>query len=450
MIKERKRFFSSILFLIDLFIVSLAWIASYYLRFYGKLIPVHHIPSFSLYLKYLIAILLVWMVVLRFFNLYQPRKAISLLSEGISIIKASSFLFLLLICLTFFLERQAISRITLVFFWILGNLALFFSHLLYRELWKWLWRKGYNIQRVLIIGAGSLAVEVRRRLESHPELGFRVVGFLTEGYEEIGKAIKERNIDSIFIALPLDEYKTIKMVLQNVEDEVVDIRLALDIYQLTTLRGGVEEFDGLSFITLQDTPIYGWNAVLKRCFDILFSLIFLILSSFIFLLISFVVKLSSKGPLFYKQERMGLDGRCFEMLKFRTMKEDAEKDTGPIWAKKDDLRRTRIGAFLRRASLDELPQLFNVLKGEMSLVGPRPERPVFVEEFRKKIPKYILRHKMKAGITGWAQVNGLRGNTSLEKRIEYDLYYIEHWSLLFDLNILFSTLGELLFSKHAY
>lgn len=449
MIKERKRFFLSILFLIDLSVISLAWIASYYLRFYGRLIPCYHIPSLSLYSKYLLAILLVWIVIFRFFELYQPKKATSLLIEGISIIKASSFLFLALITLTFFLEREAISRIALIFFWIISNLLLFLSHFLYRKILYWLWKKGVNNHRVLIIGSGSLAEKIRDRLESHHELGFRVVGFLTERYEEIGKVVREGDIDSVFIALPLDEYKTIKVVLQNLEDEMVDVRLVPDIYQLATLRGGIEEFDGLSFITLQDTPIYGWNAVLKRCFDISLSLILLILFSPVLLIISCAVKLSSKGTLFYKQQRMGLDGRRFQMLKLRTMREDAEKDTGPVWVKKDDPRRTKLGAFLRRTSLDELPQLFNVLKGEISLVGPRPERPVFVEEFRKQIPKYILRHKVKAGITGWAQVNGLRGNTSLEKRIEYDLYYIEHWSLLFDVKILLLTLSEVCFSKSA-
>ncbi len=450
MIKERKRFFLSILFLIDIILISLSWIASYYLRFYGKLIPAYHIPSLSLYLKYLIAILSVWIVIFRFFKLYQPKRTTPLLNEGMSIIKASSFSFLCLIAITFFFRREAISRIALIFFSIISTLALFLSHLLYRKFWHWLWKKGYNVQKVLIIGSGNLADEVRDKLEAHPELGFRVVGFLTEGYEDIRRVIKEGNINSVFIALPLDEYKTIKVIFQNLGDEMVDIRFVPDIYQLATMRGKIEEFDGIPIITLQDAPLYGWNAVIKRCFDTAFSLILLILFSPVFLIISLAIKLSSKGPIFYRQERMGLDGRCFEMLKFRTMRMDAEKDTGPIWAKKNDLRRTKIGAFLRKTSLDELPQLFNVLKGQISLVGPRPERPVFVEEFRKKIPRYILRHKMKAGITGWAQVNGLRGNTSLEKRIEYDLYYIEHWSLLFDLKILLLTLFEVCFSKSAH
>jgi len=448
MIKERKRFFLSILFLIDIILISLSWIASYYLRFYGKVIPAYHIPSLSLYLKYLIVILIVWMAIFIFFELYKPKKA-SLLSEGISIIKASLFSFFILITLTFFFKREAISRITLVFFLIGSSLLLFLSHILYRQFWQFLWKKGYNIQRVLIVGAGSLAEEVKNRLEGHPELGFRIVKFLNEGYEDVGRVIQEMNIDSVFIALPLDEYEKIKLILQGLGDEMVDIRLVPDIYQLATLRGRIEEFDGIPIITLQDTPLYGWNAVMKRCFDIVFSFIILVISLPLLVLISILIKISSKGGVFYKQERMGLDGKSFQMLKFRTMRQEAEIETGPVWAKKNDPRRTKIGAFLRRTSLDELPQLLNVLKGEMSLVGPRPERPIFVEGFRKKIPKYILRHKMKAGITGWAQVNGLRQDTSLEERIKYDLYYIEHWSILFDLKILLLTLSEVCFSRSA-
>ena len=207
--------------------------------------------------------------------------------------------------------------------------------------------------------------------------------------------------------------------------------------------------DGLPLISLQDSPTYGWSLVAKRVMDIVLSSVVLLVTWPLLLLLGAIVKLTSPGPVLYRQERMGLDGRTFQMLKFRSMRVDAEDDTGAVWATRDDSRTTRIGALLRRTSLDEMPQLFNVLKGEMSLVGPRPERPVFIEEFRKAIPKYMLRHKMKAGVTGWAQVNGWRGDTSLEKRIECDLYYIEHWSLLFDLKILCLSLWKGFIHKNA-
>jgi len=224
----------------------------------------------------------------------------------------------------------------------------------------------------------------------------------------------------------------------------------IEFATLATLRGGIGEFEGMPIISLRDTPLYGWNKVIKKVADIVLSITILLAVSPLMLIISLLIKATSKGPVFYSQERMGLDGKIFNMLKYRTMAIEAEKETGPVWAAKDDSRRTSIGAFLRKTSLDELPQFFNVLKGDMSIVGPRPEREFFILQFRDKIPKYMLRHKMKAGITGWAQVNGWRGNTSLEKRIEYDLYYIENWSLRFDLEIMWLTIWRGLVSKHAY
>ena len=223
-----------------------------------------------------------------------------------------------------------------------------------------------------------------------------------------------------------------------------------DIIRFASLRGGVEEFEGVPFIHLRESPLYGWNQLFKRGFDLVFGGLTLILAAPLMAAIAVAIRLISPGPIFYRQERMGLDGQRFRMLKFRTMPVDAEARSGPVWAQPGDPRRTRLGSLLRRFSLDELPQLLNVLRGEMSLVGPRPERPVFVEEFRRKIPGYMLRHKVKAGITGWAQVNGWRGNTSLERRIEYDLHYIERWSLGFDLKILLLTLLTIFRGRNAY
>jgi Undecaprenyl-phosphate glucose phosphotransferase len=212
----------------------------------------------------------------------------------------------------------------------------------------------------------------------------------------------------------------------------------------------VEEFDGIPIVNLRESPIQGWNSVIKRGFDILFSIVFLIIISPVMALVAVLVKLTSPGPILYRQKRMGLDGHVFNMYKFRSMRVNAEKHSGPVWAKKNDNRRTRLGAFMRATSLDEWPQFFNVLKGDMSLVGPRPERPPFVQKFRENIPKYMLRHKVKSGITGWAQINGWRGNTSIEKRIEYDLYYIQNWSVWFDFKILVMSFWKGFMNKHAY
>ena len=247
-------------------------------------------------------------------------------------------------------------------------------------------------------------------------------------------------MDIVFIALPHADYSRVTSVLNGIGDDPVAIHLVPDVFGLVPARGGVEEFETVPFIHLRGSRLYGWNRVLKRTCDLVFGTVALVITVPVMLTIAAALKLTSTGPVLYRQERMGVDGRRFHMLKFRTMRVDAEARTGPVWARPDDPRRTGLGAFLRRASLDELPQLFNVLRGEMSLVGPRPERPSFVEEFRRRVPGYMLRHKMKAGITGWAQINGWRGNTSIEKRIECDLYYIERWSLGFDLKILIQTI----------
>ncbi|HYE89777.1 MAG TPA: exopolysaccharide biosynthesis polyprenyl glycosylphosphotransferase, partial [Terriglobales bacterium] len=236
------------------------------------------------------------------------------------------------------------------------------------------------------------------------------------------------------------EHGRLAGILADIGDDLVTIHLVPDVFGLATLRGGIEEFEAIPFIHLRESPLYGWNRVLKRAFDLVVGGVCLLVAAPAMLGIALAVRVSSPGPVLLRQERMGLDGRRFELLKFRTMRVDAEAATGPVWARADDDRRTPVGGLLRRFNLDELPQLVNVLRGEMSLVGPRPERPVFVEDFRRRIPGYMLRHKVKAGMTGWAQVNGWRGDTSLEKRIEYDLYYIERWSLAFDVKILVQTL----------
>ncbi|MBI2159821.1 MAG: undecaprenyl-phosphate glucose phosphotransferase [Candidatus Rokubacteria bacterium] len=270
------------------------------------------------------------------------------------------------------------------------------------------------------------------------------------GLEEIRSVLDRQQVDIVFIALPHSDYGRLTAVLNDIGDDPVAIHFVPDVFSLASLRGGVEEFETIPFIHLRESPLYGWNLVLKRAFDLLFGTLALAVAAPVMAAVAIALKLASPGPVLYRQERMGVDGRRFQMLKFRTMRVDAEKETGPVWARPDDPRRTRLGTFLRHWSLDELPQLWNVLRGEMSLVGPRPERPSFVEEFRRRVPGYMLRHKVKAGITGWAQVNGWRGNTSIEKRIEYDLYYIERWTLGFDLKILVQTVWYGFRNRNAY
>jgi Undecaprenyl-phosphate glucose phosphotransferase len=302
------------------------------------------------------------------------------------------------------------------------------------------------------VGGGRPAADVLGMLARRVDLGIQVLGVLGDkagdagghrrwlgGFEDLRAVLDRHPVDVVFVALPYAEHTRLPAILADIGDDPVTIHLVPDVYGLASLRGGIEEFEAIPFIHLRESPLYGWNRLLKRLFDLVVGGVVLLLTAPLMAAIALAIRITSPGPVLLRQERMGLDGRRFPLLKFRTMRVDAEAATGPVWARPDDDRRTAVGSVLRRFNLDELPQLVNVLRGEMSLVGPRPERPVFVEDFRRRIPGYMLRHKVKAGMTGWAQVNGWRGDTSLEKRIEYDLYYIERWSLAFDVKILVQT-----------
>jgi Undecaprenyl-phosphate glucose phosphotransferase len=260
---------------------------------------------------------------------------------------------------------------------------------------------------------------------------------------------RAHDVDTVFLALPVEAHRTMLRILQDVGNEMIDIRLVPDVFQFVTFKAGIEDFDGLPVINLTQVPLEGWNSLVKRSMDVVLSSIGLASLAVLCPFIALAIWLEDRGPIFYAQERMGLDGRHFRMLKFRSMRMDAEEE-GARWAEENDPRRTLVGALLRKTSLDELPQLINVFLGDMSLVGPRPERPEFVHEFKEKFPQYMLRHRVRAGITGWAQVHGWRGNTSLSKRIEYDLYYIENWSVSLDIKILWLTLRWGFTHKNAY
>ncbi len=315
---------------------------------------------------------------------------------------------------------------------------------------------GHNLQRILVVGAGLLGREITTKILAHREMGFEVVGFLDDDSGKAGTTIcgvpvlgtlrqaeevlAAQRIDQVFITLPLEAHKKILQLLDLMARECVEIKLVPDILQYATLKAALEDVDGTPVINLSQMPLQGWNSMMKRAMDIALAIAALIVLLPLFPLIALAIWLEDRGPVFYRQERMGLDGRSFMILKFRSMRVDAEATSGPVWAIKDDPRRTRVGRLLRHWSFDELPQIWNVLTGDMSIIGPRPERPTFVREFKHKIPRYMLRHRVKSGITGWAQVHGWRGNTSIKKRIQYDLYYIQNWSLSLDFKILWMTL----------
>ncbi len=347
------------------------------------------------------------------------------------------------------------------------NIALTFaSRDLVRRYLRHRYAAGIGLRRVLIAGTQDLARHVADRFLQHAEFGYKVVGFLDDdadgdriGYrglpllgniEDAAEVVDRERVDQLYVALPVEQHLKTLNLIEVANRECIDIKVIPDFLQFVTLHARIEELDGIPLINVNDVPLRGFNSVLKRLMDIASSSVALVILALPMAVIAAAIRMTSSGPALYRQERMGLDGQPFMLLKFRSMYENAEQDTGPIWARANDPRRTPLGRFLRRFSLDELPQFWNVLRGGMSLVGPRPERPFFVDQFKARVPKYMLRHKVKAGITGWAQVNGWRGNTSIEKRIEYDLHYIENWSMTLDLKIMWLTVVHLLWHRHAY
>jgi len=467
MLKKYNQLFLSTLIISDSLVILSSWISAYYIRFHsGWISSASGIPPLDQYLSLLIPIWFLSLINFKIVGLYEPLRGKSPWVDYYNIIKANTISVLILSALLFFYREESYSRIVITIFWLTATIFLVASHMLIRNLLMAFRRKGKNLRYVLIAGAGELGREVGKRIDLHPEMGFKVIGFLTteenkvetliNGYpvvgllDDVSRHIKDHQVDKLFIALSMKCQSHFEKILVNLGEESVDIKVVPDLLRYMNLSGGVDDFDGLPIVNLTESPLYGWNLVFKRATDIVISALAIGITSPLMILIAFMVKLESRGPIFFVQERVGLDRRTFKMYKFRSMGVGAESHSGPVWAKENDGRRTRLGILLRKTSLDELPQFFNVLVGDMSLVGPRPERPVFVEDFKKSVPHYMLRLKMKAGITGWAQVNGWRGNTSLEKRIEHDLYYIKHWSLFFDIRILIKTLWNGLINRHAY
>ena len=452
----------------DMATTAIAWLLAYYLRFRSGIVYVHPfgMPAFASYLQTTPLVLLVCWLCYHHFRLYVPRREGTLFREIVDVCLATSLAAMLLAAATFFYRGFSYSRKFAVIFVAINISMTVAERCTIRLLLRRARQRGRNLRYVLVAGAGKLGQMLVERIHQNAWTGFAVVGCVDDGDEhqgqtyhgvpvlgriaDIPRLLREHQADQLFCALPFDEHTKIRYVLDLVADEMVDVRIVPDFVDFLTMHSYIGEFDGLPVVSLRESPLHGWNLVLKRAVDVVGGLAALAVFGLPMLLIVYLIKKTSPGPVLYRQERMGIDGRVFEMLKFRSMCVDAEAETGPVWAKEHDERRTPIGKLLREWSLDELPQLFNVLKGDMSLVGPRPERPEFIEQFRATVPKYMLRHKMKAGITGWAQVNGWRGNTSLDKRIQYDLHYIENWSIWFDLWILLVTPFKGFRSESAY
>jgi Undecaprenyl-phosphate glucose phosphotransferase len=481
MLKHKARLMTGVFVLVDVLSTDLAWILAFYLRFQSELVaglvPVTKgVPEFGRYLLLLPLISLLWPVILYFHGLYQLKRGRSRIDEFFGILFSVLIASVLTLGATLYVRvyyryqpevapRWEYSQAVFALFVLLDVLALNAGRWALRRYLERMWAAGYNVRRVLVAGAGELGQTVAETILAHRELGYRVVGFLDDGparpsltgvpvlgtLADVTAVAAAHNVDQLYIALPLEEHAKLLQLIKSVSNECLDLKVVPDLIQYATIQAALEDLDGIPIISLNEVPLRGWSSMLKRGMDMVLGVLLLVVFSPLFALIAALIKLKGgSGPIFYHQERMSLDGKTFLMWKFRSMADGAEQKTGPVWASAEDPRRTPIGIWLRRYNVDELPQLINVVLGDMSLVGPRPERPPFVRQFKERIPQYMLRHRVKSGITGWAQVNGWRGNTSIEKRIEYDLYYIENWSLLLDVKILILTLFRGFGQKHAY
>jgi Undecaprenyl-phosphate glucose phosphotransferase len=450
---------------IDLVIAGASWVMAYWLRFLSQLgpTPPHGVPPLEWSLRGLPFIVLLTLVSCRIAGLYDLHRLRSLAQELPGIVRANSVLVLLWIAVLFYRTDPYKSRLVITLFLVLNIVGMVIAR---RSAWvviHWVRGRGFNPSRVLIVGSGRTAQKLAGTLIENGWTGLEPVGFVEDGPErtvvdlpvlgaidELAKVIERWRAAYVFVALPLARYTEIGRVMRQVADVPVDVRLVPDLPNLAAMSLSTSELDGLPIVGLRRDPHDGLYRLVKRTMDVVIASAGLIMLAPLMLGIALLVRFSSRGPVLYRQVRASLGGEPFEMLKFRTMRFDAEAETGAVWASENDSRRTWLGCLLRRTSLDELPQLFNVLRGDMSIVGPRPERPVFVERFRYSVPHYMLRHSVKAGITGWAQVHGWRGNTSLRKRVQYDLHYITHWTPWLDVRIMFLTMVRGMLGKNAY
>jgi Undecaprenyl-phosphate glucose phosphotransferase len=456
-----------LLILADAAAVAVAWLLSYWLRFkYLPVSPVKGVPGLTdKFLPMLGPVIVAHLIVFARVHLYRPRRSDRPFRETRDIIKAFCVAVIIVIVIDYLMpQTYKISRGFVATYAVVGTACFTLFRGTLRVVLHALRRRGYNQRSAAIIGSGRNAQRLFLTLERHNWTGLHVVYFVDERQpdrpgnlrgvpvrgplSDLARIVEQHPVDSIFIALQADQSHKVDDVIRTLGTSMADIRIVPEVNPYAAMRPAVSNLDGIPILSLRESPLYGSNAILKRVFDLVVGSVCLVIAAVPMAIIALAVKLTSPGPVLYRQRRMGLDGREFMMLKFRTMRTNAEAETGPVWAGRDDGRRTRLGAFLRRTSLDELPQLFNVLIGDMSLVGPRPERPEFIDQFRQEVPRYMLRHKMKAGMTGYAQVKGLRGNTSLKKRIQHDVHYINNWSLGLDLRILMQTVGGVWFSRH--
>jgi len=449
---------------VDAVMLAAAFYAAYRLRQITEYPQPLNPSPFSYYAGMLAIHVVTLLVTFFFYRLYHSKRGLSRIDKTYTIMAAVSFGTVASVAVTSFAYKNELDypRAMVVYAWALSIVFVAGGRLV-TDLLQARFRMRHPT-RVLIVGAGDVGRMLLQKILQSPDLGYEVIGFAddTPGRKEVaglpvlgntssvGYLVREHQIQEVILGLPEASQQETLDLISQCEREKAAVRIFPNVFQIIASEISIDDLNGLPLLSVRDVALRGWRLTVKRGLDVVVSAFTLILLSPLMLLIALAIKLDSPGPVFYAQERTGLDANPFQMLKFRSMRADAESETGPVWTSKDDPRRTRTGTFIRRHSLDELPQFINVLVGDMSLVGPRPERPVFVDQFRQMVPRYMDRHKEKAGITGWAQVNGLRGDTSVVERTKYDLWYIENWSLLLDIKIALKTLFSLFRDENAY
>ena len=465
--------------LLDMAAVAGSFVFSYWLNFEADIFRKFVEPDVSTYATMLFVTVGTILLTFQLSKLYSLKRGASRVDQFYKIAAAVSMGTVLSLATNSVIlgDNFVYSRQILLTGWLLSIVVVTITRILYGWLIGELRKHGLDRSRVLIVGAGPTAAVVVERLDRHRTIGYQVVGVVENTYTEklrtpakvgaspvlgtlpkLQEIVRKNKVDEVIVALSGASDKELRDIIGLIQDESVSVKIYPDAFQLMTHNEvSVAELSGLPLMTVKDVALRGWNRQLKRAFDVVFSFTVLVLTAPLMLLIALAVKLNSPGPVFFIQERVGLDGTPFLLVKFRTMRVLTDekvvpklRDGLPGWTVANDPRRTHVGTFLRRFSLDELPQFYNVLIGEMSVVGPRPEQPEYVQEFAQRIPQYLRRHREKSGITGWAQVNGLRGDSSIELRTAADLYYVENWSLLFDLKIILRTLVAMVRGKNAY
>ena len=453
--------------LVDTIVLVISYFLAWMIRFVGPMAATAvRTRSFQQYMMMLILIIPVYLLLYQAFTLYTPLRMQGRRLVLANIIKANS-LGLLILMFTFYMVNEGdYSRSTYIMFYVINIILQWCTRMLIFTLLRDMREKGLNQKQMICVGYSRAAEEYIDRVLANPQWGYVIRGILDDnvpagteyrGIKVLGRIanlniiLPENRLDEIAITLGLSEYYRLEEIVALCEKSGVHTKFIPDYNKIIPTKPYTEDILGLPVINIRYVPLNNtFNALIKRAMDIVGSIVGIIVTSPLMILMCLIIKLTSPGPLIYKQERVGLHNQTFWMYKFRSMEVQPEAEEKKAWTVKNDPRVTPIGKFMRHTSIDELPQLFNILKGNMSLVGPRPERPFFVEKFREEIPRYMVKHQVRPGLTGWAQVNGYRGDTSIKKRIECDLYYIENWSIGLDIKIIFLTFFKGFINKNAY